>query len=296
MCACDCKGAHCVAPATNFQSGKVNPLSMRLNYDSTKRICRPWKGWSTVEFHLEGQPYWRHQVVLTQFDPTCELRADYWERFCTFIGANSVSHDKQAQVFLINLVSWWPRWPLVFARNCGWAHQRLPGVAVYLSDVLVSGSCAEDHLKNLRGLLQRFSDKGLRCRVGKYKCTVPSVEYLDHLLSKDGIASTYKLFEPHVISRLFRILREVSSASFHAGRAITLLHTQKTFHGNGVQKNKIPLSIWRICYQLTKCWSILTHWFIWLYHAMHPALELEQCCFNDFQMDANVQLLSYRKP
>ena len=40
----------------------------------------------------------------------------------------------------------------------------LKGVAVYLDDILVSGATAEDHLQNLRALLQRLQDKGLRCR------------------------------------------------------------------------------------------------------------------------------------
>jgi len=40
----------------------------------------------------------------------------------------------------------------------------LPGVAVYLDDILVSGKDATEHLNNLRGLLTRLNDKGLRCR------------------------------------------------------------------------------------------------------------------------------------
>ena len=39
----------------------------------------------------------------------------------------------------------------------------LPGVATYLDDILVSGFDAEDHLSNLRRLLQRLQDKGLLC-------------------------------------------------------------------------------------------------------------------------------------
>ncbi|WP_435336429.1 hypothetical protein, partial [Klebsiella pneumoniae] len=38
----------------------------------------------------------------TPFDSTSELWADYWKRFCTFAGANSVPDDKKAQVFLTN--------------------------------------------------------------------------------------------------------------------------------------------------------------------------------------------------
>ena len=36
------------------------------------------------------------------FDPTSELWKDYWARFCTFVGANAVPDERQAQVFLTN--------------------------------------------------------------------------------------------------------------------------------------------------------------------------------------------------
>jgi len=35
----------------------------------------------------------------------------------------------------------------------------LPGVAVYLDDILCSGATAETHLQNLRRLLERLRDK-----------------------------------------------------------------------------------------------------------------------------------------
>ena len=64
----------------------------------------------------------------------------------------------------------------------------LPGVAVDLDDILVSGKDANDHLKNLRGLLSRLNENGLRCRLEKCSFAQPSVEYLGHIMSKEGIA------------------------------------------------------------------------------------------------------------
>ena len=54
----------------------------------------------------------------------------------------------------------------------------LTGVAVYL----------DDHLDNLRALLQRLQDKGLRCKLGKCTFAQPSVEYLEHTLSRKGVS------------------------------------------------------------------------------------------------------------
>ena len=36
------------------------------------------------------------------FDSTSELWKDYWDRFNTYIGANSIPEEKRAQVFLTN--------------------------------------------------------------------------------------------------------------------------------------------------------------------------------------------------
>ena len=71
----------------------------------------------------------------------------------------------------------------------------LPGVAVYLDDVLVSGKDASEHLHNLRQLLQRLDDKGLRCRLEKCQFAEPVVEYLGHQLSSEGIAKGPKVNE-----------------------------------------------------------------------------------------------------
>jgi len=69
----------------------------------------------------------------------------------------------------------------------------LTGVAVYLDDILVSGDDAQAHLENLRALLQRLSEKGLRCRREKCRFAQPVVEYLGHLLSHEGVAKGPKV-------------------------------------------------------------------------------------------------------
>ena len=65
----------------------------------------------------------------------------------------------------------------------------LQGVAVYMDDILVSGTTASEHIQNLRALLKRLEEKGLRCRLEKCLFTQPSVEYL----SQQGIAKGPKV-------------------------------------------------------------------------------------------------------
>ena len=69
----------------------------------------------------------------------------------------------------------------------------LQGVAVYMDDILVSGATTSEHIQNLRALLKRLEEKGLRCRLEKCLFAQPSVEYLGHILSKQGIAKGPKV-------------------------------------------------------------------------------------------------------
>ena len=69
----------------------------------------------------------------------------------------------------------------------------LPGVAVFQDDMFVSGQDTNDYLSNLKRLLTRLNDKGLRCRCEKFQFEQPSVEYLGHTLSAEGISKGSKV-------------------------------------------------------------------------------------------------------
>ena len=59
--------------------------------------------------------------------------------------------------------------------------------------MLVSGQDANDHLSKLKRLLTRLNDKGLRCRRDKCQFAKPSVKYLGHTLSAEGISKGSKV-------------------------------------------------------------------------------------------------------
>ena len=91
----------------------------------------------------------------------------------------------------------------------------LPGVAVYLDDILISGKTAEDHLNNLCRLLKRLNDRGLRCRIQKCVFAQDSVTYLGHTISRDGISkgpkadAVTKMPAPSNVSQLRSFLGSV---------------------------------------------------------------------------------------
>ena len=91
----------------------------------------------------------------------------------------------------------------------------LTGVAVYMDNILISVTTAEDHLNNLRQLLKRLNDKGLRCRIETCVFAEDSVTYLGHTISRNGISkgpkadAVTKMPAPSNVSQLRSFLGSV---------------------------------------------------------------------------------------
>jgi hypothetical protein len=66
----------------------------------------------------------------------------------------------------------------------------LDGVGVYLDDIIVSGATSEDHIRNLRKLLQLLDEKGLCCKREKCSFAESVIEYLGYTLSHQGVSKS----------------------------------------------------------------------------------------------------------
>ena len=71
-------------------------------------------------------------------------------------------------------------------------------VVVYMVDILVTGSSPQEHLKKLRDLLQRLTDKGVKFRLEKCLFAQTSVEYLGYLLSRDMVYAARSLIQGQI--------------------------------------------------------------------------------------------------
>ena len=63
----------------------------------------------------------------------------------------------------------------------------IPGVAVYLDDILMTGVTEHEHLQSLEEVLKRLEQSGLRVRKNKCLFMVPSVSYLGHKIDAEGL-------------------------------------------------------------------------------------------------------------
>ena len=60
---------------------------------------------------------------------------------------------------------------------------------VYLDDVIMLGRTFEEHLCNIRSVFERFRQSGLRLKLSKCHFFQRQVQYLGHIISREGLAT-----------------------------------------------------------------------------------------------------------
>ncbi|XP_037572404.1 uncharacterized protein K02A2.6-like [Dermacentor silvarum] len=78
--------------------------------------------------------------------------------------------------------------PAIFQREMDNLFRGMRHLAVYLDDILVTGTDDGDHLQNLHNVLARLQDAGLKLKLEKCVFLAPSVEYLGHVISQAGLS------------------------------------------------------------------------------------------------------------
>ena len=69
----------------------------------------------------------------------------------------------------------------------------LPGVSVYIDDILITGKSIVKHLENLEAVLTRLEETGLRLKRDKCAFLLPMVEYLGYKITAQGLRPTLLL-------------------------------------------------------------------------------------------------------
>ena len=77
--------------------------------------------------------------------------------------------------------------PGIFQRVMETLLQGIPGVVVYIDDILITDATEEKHLKSLEEVLRRLDQAGLRAKKKKCQFMVPSVGYLGYRINREGI-------------------------------------------------------------------------------------------------------------
>ena len=85
--------------------------------------------------------------------------------------------------------------PSIFQRTMKNLLQGIPHVSVYIDDVLVTGRNDMEHLQNLSTVLRHMENAGMRLRNDKCYFMQTQVEYLGHIILRQGIQPTQEQVE-----------------------------------------------------------------------------------------------------
>ena len=77
--------------------------------------------------------------------------------------------------------------PALFQRTMEQILQGIPGVVAFMDDIELTGATVEEHLDRLDQVLQRLEEHGLRLQKSKCEFLKDRVEYLGHIIDKDGL-------------------------------------------------------------------------------------------------------------
>ena len=100
--------------------------------------------------------------------------------------------------------------------------QGIPGVYVYIDDILVTGR-TEEHLEHFKEVLRRLQAAGMRLKKEKCLFLLPSVEYLGHNISEAGLQTADSKVEAIVRAPAPKNLTELCYGKFLPNLATFLL-------------------------------------------------------------------------
>ena len=80
--------------------------------------------------------------------------------------------------------------PAIWQKAMSQVLQGIPGVVYFIDDILVTGHTRQEHKANLRRVLDRIREYGLHLKKSKCLFFQKELEFLGHLISKDGVKPT----------------------------------------------------------------------------------------------------------
>ena len=177
--------------------------------------------------------------------------------------------------------------------------QGLDMVAVYLDDIIITGTTKEEHLKTLNLVLERLQSAGLHLNRTKCFFLQPSLDYLGHRLDEHGIHPTQEKVrairdapEPKNITELRSFLGLINYyGKFLSNLSMTLSFSSTRNRSGSGPLHRLKHSSWlRRHFKQTLYLSIMTQRSRSSWPATLPSTALVLFCLMSCQTSKNDQL------
>jgi transposase InsO family protein len=101
--------------------------------------------------------------------------------------------------------------PAIFQQIMEEVLQGIEGIAVYLDDILITGTNDAEHLERLEMVLQRLQTFGLRVKKEKCDFLQDRITYLGHIIDRDGVHTSPEKIESIIKMPAPKNLKELQS-------------------------------------------------------------------------------------
>ncbi|XP_061723525.1 uncharacterized protein K02A2.6-like [Cydia pomonella] len=174
------------------RSDWATPIVPVVKKDGNIRICADYKLTINKVLEVDRYPLPRVEDLLVRLDGGDRFsKIDLSQAYAQF------ELDESKKVTVINthkglfmynrLVYGLSSSPGIFQRRLEQLFADLPHVGVFLDDIIITGTDTRSHIENLHKVFDRLQSFGLRVKKEKCAFFQKTVNYLGHVISKDGV-------------------------------------------------------------------------------------------------------------
>ena len=174
----------------------ATPIVPVVKKDGTIRICGDFKSTVNQATHIETYPLPRVEELFSnlaggKYFSKLDMSSAYLQLPLAELSKEYLTINTHRGLYQFNRLPFGvASAPAIFQRSMETLLPDLPGLFVYLDDILITGSTLAEHLANLEGVLKRLSEAGLRLNKEKCAFFLEQIEYLGHTIDAQGVHPT----------------------------------------------------------------------------------------------------------